>query len=57
MTVEEMQSLALIRMELRDLQRQNTLLQRCLAQVSADQAATWELLRILGALKKNKNRA
>jgi hypothetical protein len=46
--------MALMRMEIKDLQRQNTLLQRCLAQVSADQAAVWELLRVQGALKKHK---
>ena len=54
MTPEDLQRLALMRMEMRDLQRQNTLLQRCLAQVSADQAAMWELLRVVGALKKLK---
>ena len=54
MTPEDLQRLALMRMEMRDLQRQNTLLQRCLAQVSADQSAMWELLRVVGALKKLK---
>ena len=53
-TPEDLQRLALMRMEMRDLQRQNTLLQRCLAQVSADQSAMWELLRVVGALKKLK---
>jgi hypothetical protein len=55
MTPEQLQLMALMRMEIKDLQRQNTLLQRCLAQVSADQAAAWELLRVLGALKKCKS--
>lgn len=54
MTPEQLQLMALMRMEIKDLQRQNTLLQRCLAQVSADQAAVWELLRVQGALKKHK---
>jgi hypothetical protein len=54
MTPEQLQLMALMRMEIKDLQRQNTLLQRCLAQVSADQAAVWELLRVQGALKNNK---
>jgi len=54
MTPEDLQRMALMRMELKDLQRQNTLLQRCLAQVSADQAAVWELLRVVGALKKKQ---
>jgi len=52
MTPEQLQAIVLMRMEMRELQRQNTLLQRCLAQVSADQAAMWELLRVVGALKK-----
>jgi hypothetical protein len=55
MTPEQLQAMALMRMEMKDLQRQNTLLQRCLAQVSADQVAMWELLRVVGALKKSKS--
>lgn len=54
MTVAELQQVAALRVEVADLQRQNTLLQRCLARVSADQAAMWELLRVVGALKKVK---
>lgn len=46
MTHDEIQQIALMRMEICDLQRQNTLLQRCLAQVSSDQVAMLELLRI-----------
>ena len=51
MTRSEINQLAAMRAELSDLQRQNTLLQRCLAQVSADQVAMWELLRIACAKK------
>lgn len=57
MTRAEIQQIAAMRAELSDLQRQNTLLQRCLAQVSADQVAMWELLRVVGALKKVKKSA
>ena len=55
MTIQEIQQIAALRVEVADLQRQNTLLQRCLAQVSADQVAIWELLRVAGALKKSKS--
>lgn len=51
MTHDEIQQIALMRMEIRDLQRQNTLLQRCLAQVSSDQVAMLESLRIACAKK------
>lgn len=51
MTRAEIQQIAAIRAELSDLQRQNTLLQRCLAQVSSDQVAMLELLRIACAKK------
>lgn len=57
MTVAEIQQIAALRVEVADLQRQNTLLQRCLAQVSADQVAMWELLRVVGAMKKVKKNA
>jgi FtsZ-binding cell division protein ZapB len=54
MTPQELQTMALMRMEIKELQRQNTLLQRCIAQLSADQTAMWDLLRVVGALKKSK---
>ena len=53
-TSQELQQVAALRVEVRDLQRQNTLLQRCLAQIAVEQTAMWELLRITAA-KKNKN--
>jgi hypothetical protein len=54
MTHDEIQQIALMRMEICDLQRQNTLLQRCLAQVSSDQVAMLELLRIACSKKNTK---
>jgi len=54
MTPEQLQAMALMRMEIRELQRQNTLLQRILADHSATQAALWEAVRIATAKKVQK---
>lgn len=56
MTPAELQTLTIMRMEIKDLQRQNTLLQRIAADQSATMAALWEALRLATAKKKKQTR-
>lgn len=55
MTPNELQQLALMRMEIKDLQRHNTLLQRIAADQSAHMVAMWEALRVATAKKRKSS--
>jgi len=55
MTPAELQTMALMRIEIKDLQRQNTILQRIAADQSATMAALWEAMQIATAKKKKQS--